>query len=279
MSDERCHFVFVVPSSHSRKCNDARCLELCAPCETLSLLNVVSPLRPHPSDPSSLDLQDPQRCPPLLASARDASQATISPAPQLYMCIPRPQPLLPTTQFRSCAKAPSARARDGYGPRPVGVADAARASPPPRPHGSLVHAHVNCSRWRLPCVQPPRLDMLLHRLHRDRRLLRVHRDRRLASRAVARGGYRRRAAAANEPAATFGDAGREASHACDAARPSGSRAEVLCQKRERHLRTGAPWLVSPADAQGEMWRETKRAPGGGAPGSTSARGPCRVHRR
>ena len=245
MGDERCHFVFVVPSSHSRKCNDARCLELCAPCETLSLLNVVSPLRPHPSDPSSLDLQDPQRCPPLLSSARDASQATISPAPQLYMCIrpaltPSSQPRLfrerrAAQQFRF-AKAPSARARDGYGPRPVGVADAARASPPPRPHGSLVHAHVNCSRWRLPCVQPPRLDMLLHRLHRDRRLLRVHRDRRLASRAVARGGYRRRAAAANEPAATFGDAGREASHACDAARPSGSRAEVLCQKRERHLR-------------------------------------------
>ena len=206
------------------------------------------------------------------------------------MCIPRcaspaltpsSQPRLSrerraAQQFRSCAKAPSARARDGYGPRPVGVADAARASPPPRPHGSLVHAHVNCSRWRLPCVQPPRLDMLLHRLHRDRRLLRVHRDRRLASRAAARGGYRRRAAAANEPAATLGDAGREAAHACDAARPSGSRAEVLCQKRERHLRSGAPWLVSPAGAQGEMWRETKRAPGGGAPGSTSARGPCRV---
>ena len=209
---------------------------------TWSLPSASTPFR------SLLDLQDPQRCPPLLASARDASQATIAPAPGLSCTCASPaltpssQPRLSrerraAQQFRSCAKAPSARARDGYGPRPVGVADAARASPPPRPHGSLVHAHVNCSRWRLPCVQPPRLGLLLHRLHRDRRLLRVHRDRRLASRAVARGGYRRRAAAANEPAASFGDAGREASHACDAARPSGSRAEVLCQKRERHLRT------------------------------------------
>ena len=52
----------------------------------------------------SLDLQDPQRCPPLLATARDASQVTIAPAPQLYMCIPRPQPLLPTTPLQRKAR-------------------------------------------------------------------------------------------------------------------------------------------------------------------------------
>mmetsp|Transcript_27170 Transcript_27170/g.91433 ORF Transcript_27170/g.91433 Transcript_27170/m.91433 type:complete len:361 (+) Transcript_27170:286-1368(+) len=88
--------------------------------------------------------------------------------------------------------------------------------------------------------------MLLLCLHRDRRLHRVHRDYRLASRAVARGGCRRRAAAADleeEPAAVLGDAGREAAHACDAARPSGSRAEVLCQKRERHR------VVAPREAR------------------------------
>ena len=86
-------------------------------------------------------------------------------------------------------------------------------------------------------------------------------------------------AAADEPAATLGDAAREAAHPGDAARPSGSRAEVLCQKRERHLQNETPWLVSPAGAQGEMWRETKRAPGGGAPGSTSVPSSCRVRRR
>mmetsp|Transcript_47145 Transcript_47145/g.153004 ORF Transcript_47145/g.153004 Transcript_47145/m.153004 type:complete len:340 (+) Transcript_47145:395-1414(+) len=88
--------------------------------------------------------------------------------------------------------------------------------------------------------------MLLRRPRRGRRLHRVHRDRRLASRAVARGGCRRRAAAADleeEPAAVLGDAGREAAHACDAARPSGSRAEVLCQKRERHR------VVAPREAR------------------------------
>mmetsp|Transcript_43526 Transcript_43526/g.142812 ORF Transcript_43526/g.142812 Transcript_43526/m.142812 type:complete len:399 (+) Transcript_43526:224-1420(+) len=86
--------------------------------------------------------------------------------------------------------------------------------------------------------------MLLRRLRRGRRLHRVHRGRRLASSAVARGGCRRRAAAAEEaPAATLGDAGREAAHACDAARPSGSRAEVLCQKRERHR------VVAPREAR------------------------------
>ena len=205
------------------------------------------------------------------------------PLPQL----PYPQPRLwrplqrrRAAQHTAARKPPSLRERVAdMDPDPRG--SPTRQAPPPQPHGSLVHAHVNCSKWRLPCVQPPRLDMLLHRLHRDRRLLRVHRDRRLASRAVARGGCRRRAAAAdrgNEPAATLGDAGREAAHAGDAARPSGSRAEVLCQKRERHLRNGTPWLVSTAGAQGEMW-ETKRAPGGGAPGSTSVPSPCRVRRR
>ena len=48
VSDERRHFVFIfiVPSSHSRKCNDARCLELCAPCETLTTARGLSPLPP-----------------------------------------------------------------------------------------------------------------------------------------------------------------------------------------------------------------------------------------
>ena len=243
----RCHFVFVVPSSHSRKCNDARCLELCAPCETLTTVRGLSPLPPPFRSLRSISRTHSAARRSWLA--RETPRRQLLPRRLSCTCAspaltPSSQPRLSrerraAQQFRSCAKAPSARARDGYGPRPVGVADAARASPPPRPHGALVHARVNCSKWRLPCVQPPRLGLLLHRLHRDRRLLRVHRDRRLASRAVARGGCRRRAAAADleeEPAAVLGDAGREAAHACDAARPSGSRAEVLCQKRERHLR-------------------------------------------
>ena len=62
-------------------------------------------LSPLPPPFRSLrDLQDPQRCPPLLASARDASQATIAPAPQLYMCIPRPHSLLPTTPLQRKAR-------------------------------------------------------------------------------------------------------------------------------------------------------------------------------
>ena len=126
---------------------------------------------------------------------------------------PSPQPRLSPLQRRRAAqhtaarKSPSLRARGGYGPRPAEIADAASASHPSSPAG----------RWR-PCLcellkmapvlwrLPPTLDMLLHRLHRDRGLLR---DRRLASSAVARGGCRRRAAAAdrgNEPAATLGDA-------------------------------------------------------------------------
>ena len=141
----------------------------------------------------------------------------------------------------------------------MGGADAASASPPPQPHGSLVHAHVNCSRWRvvwhLSCVQLPKLDMLLRAAFTETAAS-TESDHHPASRAVARGGCRRRAAAAdrgNKPAATLRDAGREAAHAGDAARPSGSRAEVLCQKRERHLRNGTPWLASPAGAQEEMW--------------------------
>ena len=112
-----------------------------------------------------------------------ASSPALTPSPKLRLSAPEKA----RRAAHRCAKAPiTARARGGYGPRPAGIADAASTSLPPQPHGSLVHAHVNCSRWRvvwhLSCVQLPKLDMLLRRLHRDRRLHRVRPPPRLQSR-------------------------------------------------------------------------------------------------
>ena len=106
-------------------------------------------------------------------------------------------------------------------------------------------------------------------------------DDNLASRAVAHRSLRRAAAAhlrkhlaeaakAARQAATLGDAAR------NEARPSGGRAQALCQKHERHLWAGTTLLVMKGYV--ELW-ERRRAPCGGDQGSRILPGPCRVRRR